>query len=319
MRQVPKQPATIPSHTFEPTSDRHIMRFVDRDGDWTHYWIKNQKLFVPAVNHIIRLGYPKGERFYNYLLRATPDEAERKLKTAGEEGSRTHEAIRDLIMGDTIDFERRYYNELSDRYEPLSADEWVNLESFVNWAAKYQPRVLFTETTIWSQEFLYAGTIDFIGTITVPAGDKLFGPEFHGKEILILLDWKTSSGIWDEYELQIAAYRTAALEYLRNRLPIRQYGGLWTGIVRIGTSHKEGFEMRVWNDGQSEANFELFLSALDIYKKKSGDEFEPTVRQIPAQFSIKIPKLRARRRRTTVQDDVPNPKHFEVSKSTHKK
>src|SRR3954471_5542621 len=100
------KPITIPSHSYEPTSNKNILRFVDRDGDWTHYWIKNKKMFVPAVNHIIRIGYPKGERFYNYLLRATPDEAERKLRTAGEEGARTHDAIRDLINGDKVDLDR---------------------------------------------------------------------------------------------------------------------------------------------------------------------------------------------------------------------
>jgi hypothetical protein len=262
----------------------------------THYWIKNKKIYVPAVNHIIRIGYPKGDRFYNYLLRATPDEAEKKLRTAGEEGARTHDAIRDLINGDQVDLDRRYYNELTDRYESLSPEEWLNLESFALWAERYQPQVLGHEMAIWSDRFTFAGTLDFIGTIRVPEGDKLFAEELWGKRILIILDWKTSSGIWDEYELQVASYRVAALEYLK-RLPLKAYGGLWTGIVRLGTNHKSGYEMRVWNEVSSNANFELFLSALDIYRKKSGDEFAPEMRNIPAEFSVHIPKLQVSRTR----------------------
>lgn len=310
MKSAPLKRTSIPSHTFEPTNDKNIMRFVDRDGDWTHYWIKNQKIFVPAVNHIIRLGYPKGERFYHYLLRATPDEAEKKLKTAGEEGARTHDAIRDLINGDKIDVDRRYYNELTDRYEPLNADEWTNLEAFATWALRYKPQVVIHEHAVWSPIFKYAGTVDFVGTILVPEDDKSFPQEVRGKRILILLDWKTSGGIWDEYELQIAAYGRAVLETIRSRLPLAEYGEFWTGIVRLGTNHKAGYEMRVWNEGASDNNFELFLSALDIYKKKSGDAFEPEVRQIPAEFSLTIPKVRIRRqKRTSHKGQTAQPKH----------
>jgi hypothetical protein len=309
MKQQPLKPTTFPSHSFEPTSDRNIMRFVDRDGNWTHYWIKNQKKFVPAVNHIIRLGYPKGDRFYNYLLRATPDEAEKKLKHAGEEGARTHDAIRDLISGDTIDYERRYYNELTDRYEPLNADEWANLEAFALWVQKYQPQVIIHEYSVWSPSLNYAGTVDFVGTILIPQDDKSFPQEVRGKRILVLLDWKTSGGIWDEYELQVAAYGRAVLETIRIKLPLQEYSELWTGIVRLGTSHKNGYEMRVWNEGTSDNNLELFLSALDIYGKKAGDEFEPNVRQIPAEFALKIPRVRIKRTRTSSKSKTTNKPH----------
>jgi hypothetical protein len=302
-------PRTVPSHTFQATSDKNIMRFVDRHGDWTHYWIKSLKKFVPAVNHIIRLGYPKGERFYNYLLRATPDQAEKKLKSAGEEGARTHDAIRDLINGDEVDLDRRYYNELTDRYEPLNADEWMNIEAFVTWAQRYKPHVLVHEQAVYSPSYEYAGTLDFLGTILIPEDDKLFPSEVRGKRILILLDWKTSGGIWDEYELQVAAYGRAVLETIRNKLPLAEYGEFWTGIVRLGTNHKAGYEMRVWNEGASDANFELFLSALDIYKKKSGDEFESELRNIPASFTIQIPKIRVRRTRKTSMPKLKNKKY----------
>jgi hypothetical protein len=85
------------------------------------------------------------------------------------------------------------------------------------------------------------------------------------------------------------------LEYLARKLPTEQFEGMWTGIVRLGTNHKSGFEMKLWNEAESEANFELFLSALDIYRKKAGDEFVPDLRNIPAEFSVSIPKLRVRK------------------------
>ncbi len=293
---MPRKVLSIPSHTYEPTYDKNILRFVDREGNWTHYWIKNKKIFVPAVNHIIRVGYPKGERFYNYLLNATPDIAERKLLTAGEEGARTHDAIRDLISGEKVTLHSRYFHEITERYEPLSIEEWYNIEAFSNWVQKYQPEVIVHEHSLWSDVYKYAGTLDFIGTILVPEGDKIFPKEIWNTRILILLDWKTSAGIWDDYELQVAAYRKAALESLSSKLPlsIPEYSKLWTGIVRLGTNHKSGYEMKVWNEDESEANFKLFCNVLQIYKKKTGEDFAPEIRSIPAEFAVAIPKLRPR-------------------------
>ncbi|MES2437057.1 MAG: hypothetical protein V4519_03515 [Patescibacteria group bacterium] len=292
---MPKRLTTIPSHTYQPTTDRNIMRFVDREGDWTHYWIKSKKMFVPAVNHIIKTGYPKGERFYSYLLSTQPDAAERKLRSAGEEGSRTHEAIRNLLEGKLVDVKTRFYHELTSRYEPLSPDEWDNLEAFAKWCAVYQPQVLISEHAVWSPTHLYAGTVDFIGSILVPENDKCFGKSSWGKRILVLLDWKTSGGIWDDYELQVAAYREAALETIFKNQPVPEFGSLWTGIVRLGTKHKSGFEMKVWNEEISDNNFRLFQSVLDIYDKKAGFEFKPEIRHIPSHFSLKIPRLRLKK------------------------
>jgi hypothetical protein len=282
---------TISTHNFEPTSDKDIFRFTDRDGNWTHYWIKSKKVFVPAVNHIIRAGYPKGERFYQYLLQSNPSDAERKLRTAGEEGSRTHYAIHDLILGRRINLGTKYPNELSQRHDPLKAEEWENLGAFVAWCEKYNPEVVLHERTLWSPTHNFAGTVDFVGTILIPEGDKSVSRELWGTRLLILIDWKTSSGIWDEYELQTAAYRKAILEYLPERIPAREYGGMWTGIVRLGTGHKQGFEMKIWSPEESEANFTLFASAYSIFLRKYGMELEPRHRNIPAEFHIDIPPV----------------------------
>jgi hypothetical protein len=310
-----KRSLTIPSHTYEPTDDKNLLRFVDREGDWTHYWIKSKKIFVPAVNHIIKVGYPKGERFYNYLLNATREIAERKLLTAGEEGSRTHDAIRDLIRGESVTLHSRYFNELSERYEPLSIEEWYNIEAFFNWVQRYQPQVLIHEHSLWSEKYKFAGTLDFIGSILIPEGDKLFPKKKWNTRILILLDWKTSSGIWDDYELQIAAYRKATLESFTHKSLLSEYKNMWTGIVRLGTGHKSSFEMKVWNEHESEANFKLFESVLEIYKKKTGEteDFTPEIRNIPAEFSIQIPKLRIRRNKQQPKGK-PQPQEKESSK-----
>jgi hypothetical protein len=280
---------TIPSHTYEPTSNKNVCRFVDREGNWTHYWIKSKKIFVPAVNHVIKLGFPKSERFYQYLLSVNTDEAERRLKTAGEEGSRTHNAIRDLVAGKRITLETTYFNDLKKVHEPLTPDEWNNLEAFITWCSKYNPQVLLQEYTVWSEQYPFAGTLDFLGTIEIPEGEKNIPKDLYGKIILVLIDWKTSSGIWDEYELQTAAYRKALFEKSPYKPLIKRYGGLWTSVVRLGTMHKSGYEMKLWDHTQSNENFELFVSTYHLYKRKAGDQAEPELKQIPVELAVKIP------------------------------
>ena len=282
---------TTASHTYEPTSNKNIFRFVDREGNWTHYWIRNKKIFVPSVNHIIRAGYPKGERFYQYLLYANPVEAERRLRTSGEQGARTHAAIRDLIEGKRITLTTKYYNEITERFDPLNTEEWQNLEAFMNWVSTYRPQLLYQEIAVWSEDFHFAGTIDFIGTILVPEGDKNFPTELWGSRILILIDWKTGSGIWDEYELQVAAYRKALIEFMPRIFTQTSYTTLWTGIVRLGTSHRTGFEMAVWSPDESEANFALFASAYAIFVRKHGVDFSIEEKEIPSQFQVYIPQV----------------------------
>jgi hypothetical protein len=309
--------STIPNYTYEPTADKNIFRFVDRAGDWTHYWIKNKRMFVPAVNHIIRVGFPKGERFYDYLLHTSPDEARRRLSTSGEEGSRTHEAIRDLIRGERITVDTKYFNELTDRYEPLSRDEWANIEAFYEWCMIYDPRVALVEHAVWSEIHRFAGTIDFIGTINVPDGDKHFSKEQWGKEILIILDWKTSSGIWEEYELQVASYRIAVIERMSQRLPISAYGGLWTGIVRLGTNHKLGFELKVWDPENSQKNFDIFCAAEKIYRRKEGEDFIPDIYNMPREFAIHIASMLVKS--DTSKNKSKNNKKKEVKEKSNKK
>jgi hypothetical protein len=295
---MPKIPLTIPSHTYEPTSDKNIFKFVDRDGNWTHYWIKNKKVFVPAVNHIITTGYPKGERFYNYLLNTSPEQAARRLATSGDEGARTHDAIRDLLEGKTVTFGSLYYNELKDEMQALTYEEWQNLQAFARWTDMYKPQQVFHEYTLWSPKFLYAGTLDFVGVIRIPQNDKAFPSEAKGRQVLMLLDWKTSSGIWEDYELQIAAYRQILFERTPKEIPLKFFNnGIWTGIVRLGTQHKTGFEMRVWNDEESDLNFNLFEAAYRIYKKKGGEVFEPEIENIPIELTIPIPHLSIPKRR----------------------
>lgn len=281
----------VPSYTYQDTSDPNIKRFVDRKGDWTHYYLVKEKRFVKAVNWILALGFNKGPRFAAYLTKTTEEEAKRKLLKAGDEGSRTHAAISDLIRGSRVTMTTKYPSDLvAGRQEPLNDEEWDNLVAFERWCEKYKPQVVAIDQTVTGGD--YAGTFDALMVLTVPEDDKCFPKEVKGQQVLVLIDWKSSSGIWNEYKAQLAAY-CYALEVGHNYDNfLRAFEDKkFTAIVRIGTAHNSGYEMKVWSMDETADNFLKFKSAKVIADDHEEDWIEqPDMEEVPVQFDIRIPK-----------------------------
>lgn len=280
----------ISSYTFQDTTDKNIKRFVDRKGNWTHYYIISDKKFVPAVNHVLGLGYNKGPRFNEYLLNARPEEARKKLETAGEEGSRTHAAIRDIARGVKVDLKTSYLNDLTGRQEMLNPDEWDNLLAYMRFVECYKPHIIADEFAVYSPKGKYAGTADILVTLEVPKGDKFFPKTVHDKRILVLVDWKTSSRVWNEYRAQLASYRHAMVEREQFKKFYKSFKGMdFIAVVRLGTNHKIGYEVVVWSGKEAEKTYkDKFRSAYEIYLEHEP-VFEPRVEEIPTELYQPLP------------------------------
>lgn len=277
---------TVPSYQMVDTTDPNVKRFCDREGNWTHYFLVNEKRFVKAVNHILRRGYPKGDGLYQWLKNTTADEADRRLKTAGEEGSRTHEAIRDLAAGLRVNMSTPYQNDLTGRKEPLNDEEWDNLQGYINFSRKYQMKLISEEFVVASSKYGYAGTADRLARLFVPEDDKCFPKEVRGQWVVVLLDWKTSSKLWPEYALQISAYwheivmKKMFIEYIDHNGP----GDLIYGmLVRLGTGHKEKFEVKVFTPTELSEKFRVFESCI-VVANDQEPTYEPVVEEIPMEF-----------------------------------
>jgi hypothetical protein len=282
----------IPSYTYEETSDPNVRRFVDREGNWTHYFLVKQKKFVKAVNWILSLGYNKGPRFAMYLSRTTEDEQRATLIKAGDEGTRSHRAISSLIAGSRVTMTTKFPSDLvGGRQEPLNDAEWDNLQAFENWCNVYKPRLVAQDQTVHTND--YAGTFDALFVLTVPEKDKVFQKNVWGKEVLILIDWKTSSGIHEEYHAQLAAY-WAGIRFVKKwEKYVEAYKGrCFTGIVRIGTRHAIGFEFKVWDLKQTlKKNLLEFMSA-QVIANAYEPEFNPEIKEIKTDFFITVPKAK---------------------------
>lgn len=281
---------TIPSFTLEATSDPNLSRLCDINGDWEYYYFHKEDRYVPAVTRVLSIGYPKDKRFHEYLLSTTKEEARKKLEAKGDEGSRTHEAITMIIEGKRVSMQTKLRNRETKRMEYLTMDEMENLTAYTNFCNAYSPRKLTYEFTLGDLEADMAGTLDWLGAITVPYADRKTPKHLWGKTIAVLLDWKTSAGIYDEYGLQTSIYHRMA----KNHPKLRKFfsvNEVYTGIVRIGTKHADGYEIEIYTPEQTEKNYKTAQCAKWIHDTKSTRKFVPDIRQIQAEFKVRMPLL----------------------------
>lgn len=292
-----KKTTTIETYSMEDTTNPNIKKYVDRKGDWTHYWLVKEQRFVKAVNHILTLGYSKGPQFRIYLETHTQEQIAKTLREKGDEGTRTHRAIRDLIRGMRITMNTKYPSELNaNRQETLNDDEWDNLMAFERWCARYAPRTIAYEESISDGDA--AGTMDWLGVITVPSGDKVFEKPFWGKDVVILIDWKSSAAVWTEYESQVAKYWHMAKSDSKVGKKLLPYihgykGHIFTGILRLGSLHTTGYHFTYFTQKQAEGEHLDRFNAAKVIADRYEPEFKPKVEQLPTQFIIKVPKAKA--------------------------
>lgn len=115
---------------------------------------------------------------------------------------------------------------------------------------KLQPQPLLIEGTVWSHKYGFAGSFDGIHIID-------------GK--VTLVDLKTSTGVYPDYSIQLAAYKYAEV--------ILRTDGTETPVppitnCQIWHAPKEG-SWSVVDVDVTEAEFGVFLAALEVFKWKT--------------------------------------------------
>src|SRR3990167_2010667 len=256
------------TYELQKTKNDGLFRVVDREGNWRYYFHEGKKQYFRAVNYIIETGYPKGYFFYEWLKSKTKDEAEKILKTAGNRGSRVHDAITRIF--DTKDKFTRFdkvFNDIEKRDIELTNDEWDALLSWQEFMKRHEAKTITYEYSIWNAKHRYAGTLYWIGILTKDCGVRTCKcTEYIGK--IGLVDWKTSGGIYGSYNAQTGSYVMA--QNLKDVLGKTKID--YSGVVRIGTNHKltGGYEFKPFSKEETKRNFDLFIHALGIC------EFETT-------------------------------------------
>ncbi len=158
---------------------------------------------------------------------------------AADFGTQAHTLIEDIIQG--------VEPEIPPEMGPV-------VENFTAWRWNAGLDIRFTETMVHSAKYRYAGTMDAVAYR-------------NGK--VVALDWKTSNGLYPEYDLQVAAY-AKALEEMTGE-PVSE---AWA--VRFGKTKPE-FEARRVED--LDTTFNAFRAALFLWRSIQGMKGKATTRK----------------------------------------
>lgn len=123
----------------------------------------------------------------------------------------------------------------------LSDQAKRGVEAFHGWLDSHNVKIKVSERRVFSKQFYYAGTCDFVAEI-----DGVIG----------VGDIKTSSGIYPEMRFQTAAYQQALEEEKGIKFPVR-----W--IVRFDKKTGQ-FEAKSFYD--FDLDFKGFSSALELHR-----------------------------------------------------
>lgn len=233
---------------------------------WTptpDYRIYPDKGYISVTSYTDK--WPKGERFEDYLLDNTREQAAKKLREAGERGTRVHEVIEYILNGTKYTLEDYVKNFFS--YDPERGyREWKKyVEPFYHWYTDFGfPAPIATEIRCHSDHLKTAGTIDTIFNIS-------------GR--LAIIDWKTSADIHMGHKIQQAVYWHCAED--DGSIKIEN-----CGLVRLGAQFKTVKELKSLDDRHTGIGYEYvpvtqaerpglikkFKVCQEIFHEEHGDD-----------------------------------------------
>ncbi len=186
--------------------------------------------------------------------------APREIKeSAGDTGTLAHNCLEDSIK--------------EARRIRLADEEAVIVKQIINWPADeraincvkaafswmniHNVRWLETERKVYSKQYSFAGTLDGVALVDSCDDKKCKGcKDEKFKNVLSLIDWKSSNGLWVDYLYQTAAYQYAYEEEFDTQIVDR-----W--ILRLG---KEDGEFDPWRISpvDFEQDFKAFTYCLEL-------------------------------------------------------
>lgn len=199
--------------------------------------------------------YPTSEQLVQWIASQGFHESRQIRDAAGRAGTKIHSAIDDLIGGAILG-EFAY-----------TTEEWVKLQSFVDWYHEYKPEIIATEMAIFSRKGQYAGRIDCIARI-------------NGE--VYVIDWKSSRSIHNSFALQFAAYANAIEEMTDLKIDN-------TACLQMGAANKNGYRFVIYPDWKEHYKVFKNVKATWMYDNLESrkNPKEPPVLDLPETLSLK--------------------------------
>jgi hypothetical protein len=202
------------------------------------------------LDNVIANGLPQDYDEIEQLVTKAKFAWKTKLDDAGDIGSQVHNWIEQYIKKEL---------NIINWVPPMPTDERAVkcINAALNWIKEHSVQFLTTETKIFSKTHKYAGTFDCKARIS-SCGDKLCCPVEY-KNVLGVIDWKSSTSLYLEFLLQIAGYVLALTE----EYPAEPINDCW--VIHLG---RESGEFNAWHiDNTEELTLYQFgfLNCLRLY------------------------------------------------------
>jgi len=206
-------------------------------------------------------------------IKSAPSE---EFKHAGKVGTEAHDLINKAI---------RYkmdnpYTKWDDVRRECTKDSFRILEvdkAFDNWlvfiTANY-PDIVFLETEFATYIDGHVVSPDHGGTVNIPLYAGTVDAVGLTENKLVVFDWKTGSGIYDEAGYQVAAYCNS----IWNGSPLLStiYGGITGAVVRLSKTDEE-FEVKTITDWERPSI--VFKTMCSLYTQLSYPVFDKKARK----------------------------------------
>lgn len=164
-----------------------------------------------------------------------------KRDSAGDAGTLAHIMVENHINGDLLP-------SLSEYPPEIVRMAICGFENYLNWADNNKMVIVKQEMELVSEKYQFGGCPDAIG--------------YDNKNRLVLIDWKTSNGVYPDYIIQLAAYKHL-WEVNNPKDPI--VGGFH--LCRFSKENAD-FAHHYWAElDDAWEQFKIFRKAYDIDKK----------------------------------------------------
>lgn len=212
--------------------------------DATHRYYLNGN-HVPGVTGVNKSSYPKSEALIKWMIKQGIEEYEtqKKAKEAASIGSLVHEYVHSMSIGKA--FERQQIDAHPDKEKIEKCIKKVE-----EWRLTNEDELVAAEQVTGSAKYRYGGTYDRLAK----RGD-----------LLVLSDYKTSSGIYPDMFIQLAGYAIALEEW--NGIVV---DGL--EIIRFGKDGSFGSKL-ITDKKQMKAHRKQFIRNVEtFYYRKEFDK-----------------------------------------------
>lgn len=186
-------------------------------------------------------------------LKQTKYACNTKLEAAGDIGTALHKKIEWELGRRLLTVKERFSYAAPPEVPPEA--QWA-YEAWEKWAADCKLEPLMIEQRVYSLKYGFAGTTDMIGRVN---------------GMLVVSDWKTSSGLYLEHLIQVSAYREALKEM--GHFTDEPMGGVIVKLPKTAGDRK--FKAAILTPEEMDEHFKTFLAVRDLWvaiKKFESDK-----------------------------------------------